>query len=134
MGSGIFVEGLVPYRAQLGSVQGPYVASHMSLRSEQAQDQPGSGEGPKCGLRSHFQGVNKRRIQLGSVQGHRCVLRSVVGVMHKGRTQPDSVHRPRSGPRRIFWKFKQQMCAGECFPESLSSARFSVVHCRDLVA
>ena len=46
-----------------------------------------------------FRGLKKRRIQLGSFQGHRCALRSVVGVMHKGRTQPDSVQRPRSGPR-----------------------------------
>ena len=111
--------GLGPVQGQLGSVQGPYVPSHVSLGSEQAQDQPGSGKGPKCGLRSHFQVVNKWRIQLSSVQGHRCVLRSVVGVMHKGRTQPDSVHRPRSGPRRIFWKLEQQMCTGQCFPESI---------------
>ena len=94
--------GLGPVQGQLGSVQGPYVPSHVSLGSEQAQDQPGSGKGPKCGLRSHFQVVNKWRIQLSSVQGHRCVLRSVVGVMHKGRTQPDAVRGTRSVPGIFF--------------------------------
>ena len=46
MGSRIFDEGLCKYRTQLGSVQGPYVASHMSLRSEQAQEKARSAKGP----------------------------------------------------------------------------------------
>ena len=57
-----------------------------------------------------------------------------VGVMHKGRTQPESVNRPRVGPRSIFRKLGQQMCTEECMPEALSSARFSLVHCRNLVS
>ena len=59
MGSGIFVEGLCKYRSQLFSVQGPYVASRVSLGSEQAQDQPGSARGHKYGFRSRFQGLEQ---------------------------------------------------------------------------
>ena len=59
MGSGIFGEGLCKYRAHAGSVQGPYVGSHVSLKSEQVQDQPGSAKGPKCGLRRRFQGLEQ---------------------------------------------------------------------------
>ena len=47
------------YRAPIGSMLGPYVASRVSLGSEQAQDQPGSAKGPKCGLRSRFQGLEQ---------------------------------------------------------------------------
>ena len=86
------------------------------------------------GLGVVFRGLNKRRIQRGSFQGHSCALRSVLGVMHNGRTQPDSVYGLRSGPRSIYWKLEQQMSDGESLPESLSSARFSLVHCRDLVS
>ena len=46
MGSGIFDVGLCMCRTQLGSVQGSHVASHMSLRSEQAQEKARSAKGP----------------------------------------------------------------------------------------
>ena len=117
MGSGIFVEGLCQYRASLGSVQGPYVASHMSLDSEHAQDQPGSVMEYCVGSGVLFRGFKKRRIRLGSIQGHRSALKSVVGVMQKSRTQPDSVHGPRGGPRSIYQKLGQQMYNGECLPD-----------------
>ena len=119
VGSGLFVAGFVKYRAQIGSVYGAHVASPVSLGSEQAQDQPGSAKGPNVGSGIVFRGLSKRRVQLCSAQCPRYAPRGVVGVMHKGRTQPDSVHRPRSGPRRIFWKLEQQMCTGQCFPESI---------------
>ena len=69
-----------------------------------------------------FRGLNNRRIQLCYIQGYRSALRSVVCVLYKGRSQPDSVHGPRPGPRNIFRKFQQQMCAEECLLEALSSA------------
>ena len=128
------VQGLCQVRASPGSVQGPYVASHMSLDSEHAQDQPGSAMESGVASGVLFRGFKKRRIQLGSIQGHRSALRSVVGVMHNGRTQPDSVHGLRGGPRNIYRKLGQQMYYGECLPEALSTARFSLIHCRDLVS
>ena len=117
VGSEIFVKGLCQYRASLGSVQGPYVASHMSLDSEHAQDQPGSVMEAGVGSGVLFRGFKKRRIRLGSIQGHRSALKSVVGVMQKSRTQPDSVHGPRGGPRSIYQKLGQQMYNGECLPD-----------------
>ena len=119
MGSGLFVEGFVKYRAQIGSVYGAYVASPVSLGSEQAQDQPGSAKGPNVGSGIVFRGLSKHRVQLCSAQYQRYALRGVVDVMHKGGTQPDSVHRPGGGARNIFRKLGQQMCAGECLPEAL---------------
>ena len=62
VGSEIFVKGLCQYRASLGSVQGPYVASHMSLDSEHAQDQPGSVMEAGVGSGVLFRGFKKRRI------------------------------------------------------------------------
>ena len=106
-------QGLLKHRAQIGSVQGPYVTSRVSLGSEQMQDQPEAVKKPKCGLSSCLQGLEELQNLLGSFQGNRCALRSVVGVMHKGRAQPDSVHGPRGGARSVYQKLEQQMCAGE---------------------
>ena len=104
--------GLLKHRAQIGSVQGPYVTSRMSLGSEQMQDQPEAVKKPKCGLSSCLQGLEELQNLLGSFQGNRCALRSVVGVMHKGRAQPDSVHRPRDGPKSIYWKLNKSCALG----------------------
>ena len=69
MGFRIFVEGLVKCRAQIGSVQGPYVASRISLGSEQAQDQPEAGKKPKCGLSSRLQGLEEVQTPAGFLSG-----------------------------------------------------------------
>ena len=77
--------------------------------------------------------MNRGRIQPGSIQGHKRVLRSVVGVFYKGRTQPDSANRPRGGLWTTCQKRGPQICAEECLSEAGTRARFSLVHCRDLV-
>ena len=73
-------------------MQGPYVASRLSLRSEQRQDQPEVGKKPGIGHRYRFLVVVEAQNPAGFFQGNRCELRSVVGVMQKGRTQLDSEH------------------------------------------
>ena len=65
-----------------------------------------------------FRGLKKHRFQLGSIQGHIYAVRSVLRVLPKGRTHPDSVHGPRGGPRSIFRKPGQQMCAEDCLLEA----------------
>ena len=121
-------QGLLKHRAQIGSVQGPYVTSRVSLGSEQMQDQPEAVKKPKCGLSSCLQGLEELQNLLGSFQGNRCALRSVVGVMHKGRAQPDSVHRPRDGPKSIYWKlnnsFARRIDCERLYPLH-DSARFA---------
>ena len=61
------------------------------------------------------------------------MLRSVVGVSYKGRTQPDSANGPRGGLWTMCQKHGPQICAEDCLSEAGTSARFSLVHCRDLV-
>ena len=112
MGSGLFVEGFVKYRAQIGSVYGAYVASPVSLGSEQAQDQPGSAKGPNVGSGIVFRGLSKHRVQLCSAQYQRYALRGVVDVMHMGRTQPDSVNGIEVGPGILSQSLKNRCMLG----------------------
>ena len=50
-------------------MQGPHVASRVSLGSEQAQDWPEAGKKPKCGLSSRLQGLEEVLTPAGFLSG-----------------------------------------------------------------
>ena len=117
MGSGIFLEGSCKYRAHLVQCR-DRIWVHACL-SDLNKCKTSLGQQRDLDMASgvFFRGLNTYRIHLDSIQGHRGELTSVVVVLDKNRTHPDSVHRPRGGPRSIFWKL-EQMCAENCLLEA----------------
>ena len=112
MGSGIFVEGcsstgprLVPCRDHM--LPHAFLWGLNKRRTSLRQ-----GRNLNVGSAVVYRALKKCKLQLGSFQGNRCALRSIVGVMHKGRAQPDSVHRPRDGPKSIYWKLNKSCALG----------------------